>query len=217
MDKKLNEVTKVTDMAYVPVIMADGSIGQIAKSDLASVVAGMMNIIGNSFYTSIVSGSESMGNPKAIAEEVLDALPAKDITFSVIHQYSGLRVVSGYIYGGKQYGVLSIKEFGGSEITFFINGGVFQQRIDNFGYNSLGELAGGVANEMRLSIAPNSGVRAKYATDFDSNWFPSNHGFNVRFDDGRTNGVGFELFLTYSGEFYYKTEGSSTWKKVSTV
>lgn len=39
MDKKLNEVTKVTDMAYVPVIMADGSIGQIAKSDLASVVA----------------------------------------------------------------------------------------------------------------------------------------------------------------------------------
>lgn len=41
-DKKLNEVTKVTDMAYVPVIMSDGSIGQIAKADLASVVAGMM-------------------------------------------------------------------------------------------------------------------------------------------------------------------------------
>lgn len=40
MDKKLNEVTKVTDMAYVPVIMADGSIGQIAKADLATVVAG---------------------------------------------------------------------------------------------------------------------------------------------------------------------------------
>ena len=41
-DKKLNEVTKVTDMAYVPVIMADGSIGQIAKADLASVVAGVL-------------------------------------------------------------------------------------------------------------------------------------------------------------------------------
>ena len=41
-DKKLNEVTKVTDMAYVPVIMADGSIGQIAKADLASVVAEQM-------------------------------------------------------------------------------------------------------------------------------------------------------------------------------
>ena len=41
-DKKLNEVTKVTDMAYVPVIMSDGSIGQIAKADLASVVAGLL-------------------------------------------------------------------------------------------------------------------------------------------------------------------------------
>ena len=41
-DRKLNEVKKVTDMAYVPVIMEDGSIGQIAKSDLASVVAGQM-------------------------------------------------------------------------------------------------------------------------------------------------------------------------------
>lgn len=41
-DKKLNEVTKVTDMAYVTVIMSDGSIGQIAKADLASVVAGNM-------------------------------------------------------------------------------------------------------------------------------------------------------------------------------
>lgn len=48
-DKKLNEVTKVTDMAYVPVIMADGSIGQIAKADLASVVAGLFSygILGN--------------------------------------------------------------------------------------------------------------------------------------------------------------------------
>ena len=42
-DKKLNEVQKVTDMAYVPVILADGSVGQIAKADLASVVAGLIN------------------------------------------------------------------------------------------------------------------------------------------------------------------------------
>ena len=55
-DKKLNEVTKVTDMAYVPVIMADGSVGQIAKSDLASVVAEQM---GNPLATSRKSGSEN--------------------------------------------------------------------------------------------------------------------------------------------------------------
>ena len=49
-DKKLNEVTKVTDMAYVPVIMSDGSIGQIAKADLASVVAGLSPRKGKSLY-----------------------------------------------------------------------------------------------------------------------------------------------------------------------
>ena len=49
-DEKLNEVTKVTDMAYVPVIMADGSIGQIAKADLASVVAGIAILNINKSY-----------------------------------------------------------------------------------------------------------------------------------------------------------------------
>lgn len=49
-DKKLNEVTKVTDMAYVPVIMSDGSIGQIAKADLASVVAGNIGLDGNVYF-----------------------------------------------------------------------------------------------------------------------------------------------------------------------
>ena len=56
-DKKLNEVQKVTDMAYVPVILADGSVGQIAKADLASVVAGLMNISGlNVISTSLYYG-----------------------------------------------------------------------------------------------------------------------------------------------------------------
>lgn len=38
-DKKLNESKIVKDMDYVLVTLADGSVGQIAKSDLASVVA----------------------------------------------------------------------------------------------------------------------------------------------------------------------------------
>lgn len=54
-DKKLNEVTKVTDMAYVPVIMADGSVGQIAKADLASVVAGLISPIKNKGHVGSVN------------------------------------------------------------------------------------------------------------------------------------------------------------------
>ena len=44
-DKRLSEVTKVKDMAYVPVILSDGSVGQIAKADLASVVAGVIGTV----------------------------------------------------------------------------------------------------------------------------------------------------------------------------
>ena len=59
-DKKLNEVTKVTDMAYVPVIMADGSIGQIAKADLASVVAEMIGYIGTNLIADSLDTGESV-------------------------------------------------------------------------------------------------------------------------------------------------------------
>ena len=66
-DKKLNEVTKVTDMAYVPVIMSDGSIGQIAKADLASVVAGILST--NKLYPFMTKGNVS-GNLNDIGNGV---------------------------------------------------------------------------------------------------------------------------------------------------
>ena len=47
-DKKLNESKIVKDMDYVLVTLADGSVGQIAKSDLASVVAGVIGTATNS-------------------------------------------------------------------------------------------------------------------------------------------------------------------------
>lgn len=66
-DKKLNEVTKVTDMAYVPVIMADGSVGQIAKEDLASVVAEMIGYIGTNLI------ADSLDTGKSVDANVPDS------------------------------------------------------------------------------------------------------------------------------------------------
>lgn len=66
-DKKLNEVTKVTDMAYVPVIMADGSVGQIAKADLASVVAEMIGYIGTNLI------ADSLDTGKSVDASVPDS------------------------------------------------------------------------------------------------------------------------------------------------
>lgn len=53
-DKKLNESKIVKDMDYVLVTLADGSVGQIAKSDLASVVAGRIG----SYKTNTVANGE---------------------------------------------------------------------------------------------------------------------------------------------------------------
>jgi len=64
-DKKLNEVTKVTDMAYVPVILSDGSVGQIAKADLATVVAGICLTKG---WRTLSSLSEQMSASVAAIE-----------------------------------------------------------------------------------------------------------------------------------------------------
>lgn len=55
-DKKLNESKIVKDMDYVLVTLADGSVGQIAKSDLASVVAGQAPIKTNIYNENIPSG-----------------------------------------------------------------------------------------------------------------------------------------------------------------
>ena len=147
-DKKLNEVTKVTDMAYVPVIMADGSIGQIAKSDLASVVAGVM------------------GNPiGTIGQDLGDNIDLNTIVKSGLYStLSSQNQPEGY---EEWYGLLSVSKFRTGEViqTWTPNGtssnGLFErkknynsnawspwQRIDNFGYNSLAELAGGVASEI---------------------------------------------------------------------
>ena len=81
-DKKLNEVTKVTDMAYVPVIMADGSIGQIAKADLASVVAGLLSLNNNSFFR--------------VRGELASADSATD---TGLYTYTGGTAINGSSYG----------------------------------------------------------------------------------------------------------------------
>ena len=77
-DKKLNEVTKVTDMAYVPVIMSDGSIGQIAKADLATVVAGQMSYIAQETGAGITDLNELKGinNKTTLYRFVVNSAPS---------------------------------------------------------------------------------------------------------------------------------------------
>ena len=124
-DKKLNEVTKVTDMAYVPVIMSDGSIGQIAKADLASVVAGLLS---SKFVNlgSSVNNSQSLTSISPIGQCGIILLNANVNYASESNQHSSLwlymNTISGTNAGYTTTGVsvqriASLKHDYGSAIT----------------------------------------------------------------------------------------------------
>ena len=134
MDKKLNEVTKVTDMAYVPVILADGSIGQIAKADLASVVAGILRINTLIPYGSVQNDANNLlATGDFLVSDITENIPP-------INKWGTIKV-SG---NGLDCSQLFISINGGEAfVRSKANGTNFTawSRIDNFGYNTLKELA----------------------------------------------------------------------------
>lgn len=133
-DKKLNEVTKVTDMAYVPVIMADGSIGQIAKADLASVVAGL---IGNASYSktglmpsgyAYTSGSRTMAKGESYSMGGVEGL----FLFQDIASYAHWHVMfkaKGVLLdlSNKSFGYLKLSTDGNNLVVTNVEGGAARQ------------------------------------------------------------------------------------------
>ena len=151
-DKRLDQVTKVTNMAYVPVIMSDGSIGQIAKDDLATVVAGVMNTQQEFpyMYIGIVG----------IYGQIKDLNQVKTSGF---YKVAGFDSSISNTPSGNGYGTLEAIDTGGYILQRYIsrNKEIFVrhnmndiwypwQRIDNFGYNTLAELSAGVAETMTI-------------------------------------------------------------------
>ena len=160
-DKKLNEVTKVTDMAYVPVIMSDGSIGQIAKADLASVVAGVFPTLNEN--TLVQSGL--LYGQIMIEGDVNDVVGRAIVQIRPHDTGSNIKNLP-----VKEYGVL-VNFTNELEInpnnsyyrsqTFYTSSKVYYRvfssqwtswmRIDNFGYNSLEDMANALKPLLGLS------------------------------------------------------------------
>lgn len=138
-DRKLNEVKKVTDMAYVPVIMADGSIGQIAKSDLASVVAEMMStnkIAPFGFYNNGQTTDNANNLNKLGLYRIVSLENYQELNYPANNGY----IVNQFVSGS------------GYQLFFYADTATVYYRhkwnrwsdwirIDNFGYNTLEELA----------------------------------------------------------------------------
>ena len=154
-DKKLNEVTKVTDMAYVPVIMSDGSIGQIAKADLASVVAGLMSQKDMSTFV----------NSPTLLRDLNEVKPNGVYAFALAGTDPNGDIL-GYDYGNVLYfknrsgfgtfQMVCINNTKSDGDRYFTRRGNADgtwnnwQRIDNFGYNSLEELAAALKPKLGL-------------------------------------------------------------------
>lgn len=87
-------------------------------------MAALVNGIGDIFYSSYCKGTARLDNPSKIAQEVIDALPSLDrVSFMVIHSFAGERLVYGYLYGNKNYGVINITSYEGVSYVFNVVNG----------------------------------------------------------------------------------------------
>ena len=83
---------------------AQNALGLMTPERLAAVAGGLINEIKISSTTS---------NPIEVAKEVLATLPAKYTTFRVLHSFAGTRLVDGYIYDTRDYGIFRITNIDG--------------------------------------------------------------------------------------------------------
>ena len=65
----------------------------------------------------------------------------------------------------------------------------------------------------RIYVGDGSALRFRIGSNFDND-YPATNGFYVRFDNGYSSGVGYELFFKYNGGLYFRCEGGGGWKKI---
>ena len=92
-------------------------------------MAAAINGIGDIFYSFYQTGTANLNNPSMIAQEVIDALPPLyRVSFMVIHSFAGERLVYGYLYGNKKYGVINITSYQGVSYVLNVENGEIKLR-----------------------------------------------------------------------------------------
>ena len=78
-----------------------------------------------SFYTATINGNYTNANPLELAKEIIGAIPKDSCSFDVLHTYNGRRHAFGYIYNGGLYGFITIEQYSGFRVSYYINNGVY--------------------------------------------------------------------------------------------
>lgn len=85
----------------------------------------MADNINNFFYVFKVRGTALSNNPVLVAKEVVSSLVKGYCIFIGIHDYSGYKLVNGYIYDNKKAGVVNISFIDGSSYRVDIVNGEY--------------------------------------------------------------------------------------------
>ena len=63
------------------------------------------------FFTGEIMGNYNHSAPVEVAKEVVSTLPDGPCAFMFVHNQSGVRLVYGYVYSFRRYGVVYIEQF----------------------------------------------------------------------------------------------------------
>ena len=90
-----------------------------------SNVAGGLDKRFEFFFSGYVISKSDDSSPQTIAKDVLDILPDRLCTFSVVHYKWSNSAVTGCIYQGKKFGYFTIQELGKAPISLSLMDGKF--------------------------------------------------------------------------------------------
>lgn len=88
-------------------------------------VAGLIPKLNNVFFTGVITGEYNLSQPIEIAKEVVNTLPNDICAFMFAHDQSGVRLVYGYVYSCRRYGVIFIDQFSWGTMRIDINDGEY--------------------------------------------------------------------------------------------
>lgn len=88
-------------------------------------MAELISSLNNVFFTGKISGQYNHSNPIGVAKEVVKTLTDDACIFMFAHNQSGLRLVYGYVYSYRRYGVVYVEQFSMSTVRVDINNGEY--------------------------------------------------------------------------------------------
>lgn len=209
-DKKLSSVSAVNDMNYVYAETSSGETVKISKADLASVVAGVIGVAGSGndglASTALVRGTTAKSTTSPIQ------IDFDDYTGQSIAIVNGPNSPTGNTT--RYYLLVQKEDIGRMKMqtaqdyeTGLIYSRTYTSKkgewspwvLNNFGYNSLAELAGGVLNELPIASSSGNGLMSQVLASLFQIKYEYSSAGSTKINIGRKRGPIWAFSVSLSG------------------